>query len=355
MQRARATFWAGVLLLPLATTAYGQGAADPEPAPPPLAGSTAPGLVTRSPAGAGPALGVETWCQLPLCRDAQTMRKAGDPRGALKIYTYILDEVDVDEKVVEKPLLYFTIAALHAELGQPQPATTALEKYKQHIANRPDTDLPTGQRRADIEQLTQNLRAMAGRLRIGNGMAGVHVLIDGRDVGVTPLTAPLPLAPGPHRIEFSGAPLSSQEVEVPSGGEIVLLPPNLTLPALNPSAPRASEVSGGRQPRPTWRLAVGSVGVALGVGLIAGSISPLLADGKCVGGMAPPCQPEINAQGLPVTRVIDGRSVGGPLLGLGIAAAVAGTVLLAIPGSRRPITASLAVADTAQLQLATTF
>jgi HAMP domain-containing protein len=283
------------------------------------------------------------------------MRKTGDQRGALKIYTYILDEVDVDEKVVEKPLLYFTIAALHAELGQLQPATAALEKYKQHIATRNDADLPQGQRRAEVEQLAQNLRAMAGRLRIGNGMPGVHVLVDGRDVGVTPLNAALPLAPGPHRVEFSGAPLSSQEVEIPSGSEIVLLPPNLTPTSPRGSLGRATEDSSEQKPRPVWRLVAGSIGIALGAGLIAGSISPLLADGKCAGGAAPPCPPEVNAQGLPVTRVIDGRSVGGPLLGVGIVAAVAGTVLIAIPGKKRPLSASLAVTSGVQLNLATAF
>ncbi len=351
MRRTRSMLFSSVLLLPWMATAHGQKPPEVEPAPAPL-GSAGASVVAGSPPSALPA--PEIWCALPLCRDAQMMRKTGDPRGALKIYTYILDEVDVDEKVLAKPLLYFTIAALHAELGQLQPAQIALEKYKLYIAARPDAELPAGQRRAEVEQLAQSLSAMAGRLRIGNGLVGVHVLVDGKDVGVTPLSAPLPLPPGPHRVEFSGAPLSSQQVEIPSGQEVVLLPPSLLPPAAAP-ATRAVDSPGDREPRPAWRIAVGSIGLALGAGMIAGAIPPLLADGKCSGGTLPPCPTEINAQGMPVTRVIDGRSVGGPLLGVGIVAAVAGTVLLALPGPKRPLRASLSVGSGVQLSLATAF
>ena len=350
LRRARAIVLSSVLWLPWTATANGQKPTETEPAPAPLATSTPPSGGSASPSG----LGNESWCSLPLCRDAQMMRKTGDARGALKTYTYVLDEVDVDERVVAKPLLYFTIAALHGELGQLQSAQAALEKYRQYIAARPDADLPSGQRRADVEQLAQSLAAMAGRLRIGNGMPGVHVLVDGRDVGVTPLAAPLPLAPGSHRVEFSGAPLSSQQVEIPSGQEIVLLPPSLAPPPPSLTGP-ASESRGDRLPRPTWRIAVGSIGLALGLGMIAGSISPLIADGKCAGGTAPPCPLEINAQGQPVTRVLDGRSVGGPLLGVGIIAALAGTVLVALPGPKRPLRASRGLGGGAVFRLASAF
>ena len=194
---------------------------------------------------------------------------------------------------------------------------------------------------------------MAGRLRIGNGLAGVHVLVDGRDVGVTPLSAPLPLPPGPHRVEFSGAPLSSQQVEIPSGQEVVLLPPNLLPPAAAPRRGRSivpAIANRGRQAhrRGLYRSCARRRDDCRGDSAAArrwqvfGRHTAALPDWR-------------STLGMPVTRVIDGRSVGGPLLGVGIVAAVAGTVPLALPGPKRPLRASLSVSSGVELSLATAF
>lgn len=106
------------------------------------------------------------YCALPLCRDAEALREKGDRAGALKLYRYIQDEVDVSEAVMRKPLLWFVIAALHAELEQPAPGLVALHKYQQYIESRPDADLPAGQRREDVERLQQSLSLL--RLRQGS-------------------------------------------------------------------------------------------------------------------------------------------------------------------------------------------
>lgn len=353
MRRARMTLLAAGVLLPLSVPAFGQkSGVEPEPAPAPLSGQPA-----MAGTAASEGFGSESWCTLPLCREAQVMRKTGDLRGALKIYRYIQDEVDVDEKVVAKPLLWFVIAGLHAELGQAQPASDALEKYKQYIATRADADLPQGQRRSDVDRLTQSLRTLQGRLRIGQGLAGVHVFVDGKDVGVLPLAAPLPISPGVHRIEFGGTPLASQELEVAAGQEVVLLPPNPQTASAQYMAMQSmpSGRLSDREPRPTWRIALGAAGLLIGAGLIAGAIAPLRADGTCVGGGAPPCPTAINAAGQPVTRVVDGRGVGGTLLGFGIASAVAGTVLLALPGKRRQASAALQISGAGSVQFALSY
>lgn len=104
------------------------------------------------------------WCALPLCRDAEGLRRQGDASGALKLYRYIQEDVDVDETVLRKPLLWFPIAALHAELRQPQQGLEALQKYQLYIASRPDSDLPPGQRREDVESLMQSLNLLRLRL-----------------------------------------------------------------------------------------------------------------------------------------------------------------------------------------------
>lgn len=356
MRAARWSFVAGSVLLHVSFAAHAQKSLpEQEPAPAPLSGQAGAGLPMGSSSGI-PFAG-ETWCALPLCREAQVMHKTGDARGALKIYQYVLDEVDVDEKVLAKPLLFYVIAALNADLGQLRAAGDALEKYQKYIGTRPDADLPLGQRRDDVDRLAQSLRSLQGRLRIGAGLSGVHVFVDGKDAGVTPLTKPLPLSPGVHRIEFAGAPIAAQDVEVPAGQEIVVLPPNAAPPyAVRTAGGQGGvDAGGGREPRPIWRVALGAAGLALGAGLIAGSVAPLQSDGKCASGGLPPCPTEINAAGQPVSRVIDGRGVGGALLGTGIVAAVVGTVLVAIPGKRRPLRAGVDIWRGVNLNLAMTF
>lgn len=294
-------------------------------------------------------------CQLPLCKDADALRQSGDLQGALKLYRYIQEEVDVDEKVVRKPLLWLTIASLHLALDQTPQGLEALEKYRQYIATRPDTDLPAGYRRDDAERLGRELRAHVGRLRIASNVPGAKVLLDGKEVGVTPLSGPLLVPPGKHRIELAGATTESQEVEVPPGQEVLIW----SLQSQRPAAPAgalgaapSSGAEGARSSRPAWRIGLGVVGIAAGVTMISLGAASLAADGKCPSGG---CSIGTNGDGLPVMRVVDGRAVGGGLLAAGIVAAAAGSVLIALPGKRAPLRASLFFDHGASLSVASAF
>ena len=316
-----------------------------------------PAADSEPPPAAALSTGTQLFCALPLCRDAEGLRRAGDLQGALKLYRYIQDEVDVDEKVVPKQLLWFTIATLHGELQQPQQGLEALQKYQLYISTRPDGELPVGQRRADSERLAQDLRTHQARLRIGTTVPGLRVRIDGKDVGVTPLGKPVPLPAGRHHVELGEGRGEgrgdAQEVEVAAGQEVLIWPLN---PAPRELALTGGGVDGGRAARPRWRLALGSVGLGVGVTLVAVGAAALANDGQCVSG-APrgQCPVEVSASGLPVMRVVDGRAIGGGLVATGVLLSAAGAILVALPGKRIPLRASVSFVSGASLGLAGSF
>lgn len=340
--------WLGYTLLLALTLPSLTAAAQPartEPEPPPAGAVVAPDPAARE------------WCSLPLCRDAEGLRLAGDLQGALKLYRYIQEEVDVDEKVLRKPLLWFVIASLHKDLQQPQQGLDALAKYQQYIAARPDGELPPGQLHKDAERLQQELISQKGHVRIRSNVSGLRVLIDGKDMGTTPIQGPLPVLPGHHRVEILGSAVESQDVDVPSGQEVLIWP----LPsqragqaARTDGAAKASDEASGKRPR--WRLALGAVGLGAGLAFIAGGAAALAGDGQCVSPQPDGrCPIEPGPDGLPIMRVTDGRGIGGGLLAAGAALAITGTVLLALPGKRSPVRAAVAVGNGARLHLATAF
>lgn len=143
------------------------------------------------------------WCTLPLCKDAEGLRRQGDLQGALKLYRYIQEEVDVDASVVQKPLIWFVIAALCEQLQQPQLGIEALQKYQQFIATRPDSTLPLGQRREDVERLQQSLSI--ARLRLA-GAAEVEPPPAGLEPDVR-------LVPGDPKTKLTPTPTPMAETE----------------------------------------------------------------------------------------------------------------------------------------------
>lgn len=315
-----------------------------------------PAAVEIEPPPAGMQVSAEAkeWCTLPLCRDAEGLRRSGDLQGALKLYRYIQEEVDVDEKVVAKQLLWFPIASLYSELQQPQQGLEALQKYQSYIASRPDAELPLGQRREDLERLSQALRTRQSHVRIGTTVPGLRVRIDGKEVGVTPLSQPLPVPSGHHRVELSDAGSETQDVDIAAGQEVLIWPVH--------SQPRAAAGPGGSgvdtspKARPRWRVAVGAVGIGVGVTMAAVGVAALANDGQCVSGdPRGACPVEVNSSGQPVMRLVDGRGTGGGLLAAGILLSAAGAVLIAIPVKKTPLRATVALHSGASLGLVGAF
>lgn len=304
-------------------------AASPTSASPGTAASPAN---PAPPATAAPA---QSWCALPLCKDAETLRSTGDLRGALKLYLYIQAEVDVDDKVLRKPLLWFQIASLHAELKQFEEAQEALRKYQQYLATIPESDHPAGMGKTEVEALASSLRARPGKLRVLSGVAGLQILIDGQEVGKTPLAQPIEVPPGRHRVEVRGAAREVQEVEVLSAQELLVW-------TVQPLGSTLNTRGGERAPRPAWRLALGGVALAAGVAFLAGGIAALVEDGRCAstaGTMG--CPVEVGTGGQPVMRLVDGRPVGASLVVLGALSIAGGGVLLGLPGKKRSAQALL--------------
>jgi hypothetical protein len=91
-----------------------------------------------------------------------------------------------------------------------------------------------------------------------------------------------------------------------------------------PLAPKAAE----RAPRPLWRILAGSAAIAAGGLLIGFGAGAQSVDGRCIDAAAPP-QNQCN-------RLYQTSTLGTSLLVTGGVAAVAGVVLLAVPGPKRP-------------------
>ena len=88
-----------------------------------------------------------------------------------------------------------------------------------------------------------------------------------------------------------------------------------------------------RQPRPLWRIVGGSLALVAGATLGGFGIGALSVHGRCIDAVQPPANQ--------CDRLYQTQTLGTALVSVGAASAVAGVVLLAIPGSRRPMRAAL--------------
>lgn len=178
-----------------------------------------------------------------------------------------------------------------------------------------------------------------GTLEVLTDPPGADVLLTDRRLGQTPYVRTAFVGAYDVTLKLSGYALVRQHLEVEDGkkasarltltaeGSAPVPPPPPPVavvkppppPVLPPPPPPAPE----RGPRPIWRIATGASLIGVGALLGAYGISGLAVDGNVV-----------DVAGSPMR--LYSQAPGGAFLGVGLAVAVGGVVLLAVPGPRRP-------------------
>ena len=166
-------------------------------------------------------------------------RAAEDPseEAAMKHFARALELVDRGDfqgglqafmdAYAEKPhfAVWYNIAQTHISLGQPLEAIEALLRFLQE-----GRDQIPPERRLQVEAQIKLLEAFLGELEVTTEPSGALLTVDGRAIGRTPLSEPIRLVAGTHKISASldGRPTVERTVAIGHGRrhEVVLqLPP----------------------------------------------------------------------------------------------------------------------------------
>lgn len=192
-------------------------------------------------------------------------------RRAVKLY----EERAYEEALVEFERAYeispqypvlFNIAQVHYQLNEYAEAMRAFRRYLKEGGR----DIPE-ERRRYVRRELRELRERVGTLEVTTSVPGARVLVDEKEVGVTPLE-PITVDIGRHvvRVELEGHWPVTRRVELSSGAKAQL---DLTLtPLAVPEPPPSEELTTispapaplARRTRALWAL--GSASVALAVG-----------------------------------------------------------------------------------------
>ena len=168
-----------------------------------------------------------------------------------------------------------------------------------------------------------------GSWNITSEPAGATIRVGTRVLGNTPLSRPA--FAGSYELVFEKPQFQKEtkQVEVQAGqkaevavtlnAEVAKAPPPKVVEKKPYEKPRA---------RPIWRLVTGSLLLGVGVGMVGFGISALAVNGTCV---KPADSPSLQCFDLFTTG-----TVGGALVGVGAAAIVGGTLMIAIPNKVKP-------------------
>ncbi len=205
-----------------------------------------------------------------------------------------------------RPALQYNLAQAYGRLGRLAEERDALELY---IAGASPEDPSLAGARARIATLRERLARTS--LRIGGGVEGAILFVDGEERGRLPLHEPLSVEPGTHRIEATapGYERFQASAHVPPG-EVV--PVDVAMSPATGSRERA--------PTPTSSIVLWSAGGGV---LVTGGVLGILALKKSDDAM-PGTSAEDSARGMALGADI--------AYGVGAAAAVTGLVLFLVRG-----------------------
>jgi tetratricopeptide (TPR) repeat protein len=147
-------------------------------------------------------------------------------------YAEALDKFKVAFATYDSPKLLFNIGQANRDLGRP---VEALEAFEQFLIGARDAAPETLD---DAKRSVDELQTKLGRLRVECQTENATISLDGKDVGVTPLTKLLWAAPGRHQVTARhwSFPPAVESLDVRAG---VVLPVRMVLQASAASLPVA--------------------------------------------------------------------------------------------------------------------
>lgn len=144
-----------------------------------------------------------------LVQEGAKLFDRGDFAGALARF---------DEAYAKFPnaIIQFNRAQALRSLGRIVEASDAVERFLKEAIDAPVERLREGQ------QLLQDLQKQLAFLVVSSNVDGAEVLLDGTQIGTTPLTKAVPVKPGSHQVTVQKAGMTSfgRSVDLASGGRL---------------------------------------------------------------------------------------------------------------------------------------
>ena len=165
----------------------------------------------RARADEGPATDKRTAARAKLI-DGDQFLKSGEFQQALTAFKQAYE-------LFASPKIHYNFALAYQGMGR---NADALEAFDAFLNDAPDAQ-PDVRDRARTAR--EGLLRQVGLLRVTADAAGAQVVIDGRDVGRTPLSRAIPLDPGPHLLlveRGAGAAPYTQRFEIAAGVTVAI-------------------------------------------------------------------------------------------------------------------------------------
>jgi tetratricopeptide (TPR) repeat protein len=217
-----------------------------------------------------------------LLTEGSALYEKGDYAGAL-------EKFNAAYTAYPSPKLLFNIGQADRDLSRPVEALDAFEKFL-----AADTDAAP-ETTADARKSVAELQGKLGQIRIDCEKAGAEVSVDGKSVGLTPLSEPIWATPGHHQLTASHASaavaIESVDVTVGSVQAVLLLlhplavpvaakplrplkaAPNFDLETTSPAKPPASGARAGWWLGRKWTWVAAGGAALLGAGALTAGLA----------------------------------------------------------------------------------